>query len=105
MTFQLSKTKKREFVKRMNEIDQFCAENGITQSASSDSYYFTIGDKNYRVSNHSIYQSNRKAFDAFGNQIRPLYHDPESDKDLINIYAGKTRIIEIYNKLRNEERK
>ena len=41
-----SKTKAKEFAKTMQEIDSFCQENGISQSLSSDSYYFTINGKN-----------------------------------------------------------
>lgn len=49
-----SKTAKREFAEKMEEIEKFCTEHGISASASKDSYYFVLNGKNYRVSNHSI---------------------------------------------------
>ena len=79
-----SKTAKREFAKKMEEVDAFCAANGISQSRSSDSYYFTVNGQYYRVSNHSPESS-------------PYHHG--RDGDTIYIHAGKTRIIEIYNDL------
>lgn len=93
-----SKTKAREFATKMKEIEEFCAEHGIDQSRSSDSYYFIVNGKRYRVSNHTIEASNRGAFDSVtGEKIRDFYHDGESDE--ICITANKTRIIEIYNDL------
>lgn len=98
-----SKTALKNFAERMKEIDEFCAENGIIQSASSDSYYFTLNGKCYRVSNHTINASDRGMYRTDANtgeviKVRESYHD--SDADLICITAGKTRIIEIYNKLK-----
>ena len=95
-----SRTAKREFARKMDEIDEFCNKNGIHQSSSSDSYYFTINGKSYRVSNHTIAASNRHAYDRVtGVQIRPLYHD--FDTYDAEITAGKTRIIQIYNDLKS----
>ena len=98
--YRPSKKKIREFIEKMNEIDQFCCDNGIRRSKNSDSYYFVLNDKRYRLSNHTIQASNRGAFDEFGNQIRPKYHDAESEADEIQITASKTRLIEIYNNLK-----
>ena len=94
-----SKTAKREFAQKMNEIDEFCRENRIHQSASSDSYYFSINGKNYRVSNHSVEASNARAFTDSGEQIREKYHPDGREDDVIYIHASKTRIKEIYNNL------
>lgn len=96
-----SQSAKREFAQKMKEIEEFCQENGISNSASNDSYYFTIKGKYYRVSNHSIESSNRGAYDQFGNQVRSLYHPEHREEDVIYIHASKTRIIEIYNDLIN----
>lgn len=96
-----SKTAKREYAQKMNEIDEFCKENGIEQSRTSDSYYFMLNGKKYRVSNHTIEASNRAAFDEFHEKKRELYHPDGRDDDTIYITAGKTRIIEIYNDLKN----
>lgn len=49
-----SKTKKREFANKMDQIADFCRENGIEHSYNYDSYYFNIRGQNYRVSNHTI---------------------------------------------------
>ena len=96
-----SKTQKKEFAIKMTEIRNFCYENGISTSCSNDSYYFTIDDVRYRVSNHSIEASNRAAFDELtGEQVRPLYHSENREKDVFYIHASKTRIIEIYNDLK-----
>ena len=80
-----SKSKARAFAKQMDEIYDFCLENGISQSTRGDSYYFTIHNQKYRVSNHSVESSQ--------------YHDGRND-DVIYIHAGKTRIIEIYENLK-----
>lgn len=95
-----SKTAIREFKEQMDRIDKFCDENNIIQSASSDSYYFTINGQWYRVSNHTIEASNRAAYNEDGIQVREKYHDSKRDENTIYIHAGKTRIIEIYEKLK-----
>lgn len=94
-----SKTAKREFAQKMSEIEEFCYQNGIRKSRSGDSYYFTVNGKSCRVSNHTVAASNRRAYDeTTGEQTRRLYHlDDEYD---IEITAGKTRIIQIYNDLK-----
>lgn len=84
----------------MQEIEAFCAENGISHSASCDSYYFTVNGRDYRVSNHSIEASNRAAYHPIYGQIRDTYHDDKRDPDTTYIHASKTRIIEIYNDLK-----
>lgn len=94
-----SKTKAIEFAKQMDEIAAFCDKHGISQSASGDSYYFSLSGKNYRVSNHTIEASNARAYTDEGEKIRPLYHEDERLADTVYIHAGKTRIIEIYSDL------
>ena len=86
-----SKAKAREFAQTMNEVADFCEENGISQSSTSDSYYFTLNGQKYRVSNHTIFASNYNS----GQD----YHDL-SDTSEIQITAGKTRIIQVYNDLK-----
>lgn len=96
-----SKTAAREFAQTMDEIGKFCNENGIQQSSRGDSYYFTINDIAYRVSNHTVEASNRAAYDELtGEQLRELYHDGGRDSDTVYITAGKTRIREIYAALK-----
>ena len=104
MSFRKWKPSKKavnEFIKKMDEINNFCYENGIIQSHNQDSYYFIINGHQYRVSNHSIESSNQGAFDQLtGQQLRPLYHDKERDASIIYIHASKTRLIDIYNDLK-----
>ena len=95
-----SKTAKKAFAEKMDEIDAFCSANGIDSSRSNDSYYFTVRGKNYRVSNHTVEASNKGAFDYAGRQTRPLYHQEGRRDDTIYITASKTRIIEIYKDLK-----
>ena len=95
-----SKTARREFAKKMAEIEQFCFENGIHQSRSGDSYYFYLDGVEYRVSNHSIEASNRHAFDSLGNKVRDEYHACGRRDEVVYIHASKTRIIEIYTDLK-----
>ena len=95
-----SRTAAREFAEKMQEIEDFCRENGIHASRSNDSYYFTIGDQDYRVSNHTVEASNRRAFTEEGEQVRELYHEEGERPDTVYITAGKTRIMEIYNDLK-----
>lgn len=96
-----SKKAKIEFASKMDEINKFCQENNISKSVSSDSYYFTINGQKYRVSNHSIEASNAKCYNIFGEKVRDTYHDSERSKEVIYIHASKTRIIDIYNDLKN----
>lgn len=96
-----SKKAINEFKSKMEEIEKFCNENNISKSASSDSYYFEINGQKYRVSNHTIESSNAKAYNCFGEKVREKYHDNTRAKDVIYIHASKTRIIEIYNNLKN----
>lgn len=84
----------------MVEINEFCVKNGIDQSRSSDSYYFTINGQEYRVSNHSVESSNRRAFNSLGEKVREEYHSGGRENDVIYIHASKTRIIEIYENLK-----
>lgn len=98
--YKPSKAKAKEFANTMREIELFCEKNNISKSASSDSYYFTINDVNYRVSNHSIEASNKKSKNIFGETIRDKYHGDTRDRDTIYIHASKTRIIEIYNDIK-----
>lgn len=84
-----SKTQAREFASKMDDISTFCFENGISKSLSSDSYYFSIEGQEYRVSNHSVESS------------LPEYHPYGREKEVRYIHASKTRIIEIYNDLKN----
>lgn len=96
-----SKAAKENFVSETEKIIQFCRENGICRSLNGDSYYFILNEKKYRVSNHSIEASNRAAYDALtGEKKRDLYHG-QREEDTIYIHAGKLRIIEIYNDLKN----
>jgi len=94
-----SKTAAREFAKEMEEIREFCDKNDIGYSKSMDSYYFTINEREYRVSNHSVEASNRGAYDDFGNQLREKYHEGGRKENVTYIHASKTRIREIYNDL------
>ena len=97
--FRPSKASKAEFAKKMAEIDDFILKNNIHASISKDSYYFCLNGKSYRMSNHTIAKSNAGAYNEKGEKIREEYHSP-GEKD-IQIFAGKTRIIEIYTALKN----
>ncbi len=85
-----SKTKAREFAAAMKEIDEYCRKNNISQSLSSDSYYFTCNGISYRISNHAVERSR----DRYGN----LYHGDSKEyrENTFCIHAGKTRIIDIH---------
>lgn len=96
-----SKTAAREFAEKMNEIEIFCRKNGIKQSLKGDSYYFEIDGVKYRVSNHSVEASNRRAYNEYGEKIREKYHADEREPDTVYIHASKTRIKEIYAALRD----
>lgn len=65
-----------------------------------DSYYFSINGEDYRVSNHTVAQSNRKAYNSLGVKVREEYHDPDEYDRQHEITASKTRIIEIYEALK-----
>lgn len=96
-----SKAKAKQFAETMQEIDSFCAEHGIEQSRTSDSYYFSIDGTNY-ISNHTVSASNRKAYDEVtGQKLRELYHPNGENASTVYITASKTRLIEIYNNLKS----
>lgn len=95
-----SKSARVEFAKKMQEIEAFCLKNDISKSKTGDSFYFDVCGQAYRVSNHSIEASNRRAFNEFGEQTRELYHEEGREADVIYIHASKTRLIEIYEALK-----
>lgn len=94
-----SRSKAREFAQKMEEIREFCNENGIDYSSNMDSYYFMVNGKKYRVSNHTIEASNSGAY-IDGIQVRDKYHDDTRANDIVYIHASKTRIMDIYNDLK-----
>mgnify|MGYP004477695697 CR=1 FL=1 len=94
-----SRTAARKFAQEMDEIADFCKANGIRYSTNMDSYYFRVGNVDYRVSNHTVEASNAAAFDCAGEQVRESYHPEGRDAGTVYIHAGKTRIKQIYNDL------
>ena len=96
-----SKSAKREFAQKMEEIAMFCKEHGISQSCNGDSYYFVLNGKHYRISNHTVEASNRAAYDDFGNRLRESYHPNGREDDVVYITASKTRLMDIYCDLAN----
>lgn len=102
--YRPSRAKAREFAKKMDEVERFCDEHGISYSASMDSFYFAIKGEKYRVSNHTVAASNagRFAYDPItGERVetRAKYHEDGEFDRAHEITAGKTRIIDIYNDL------
>lgn len=99
--YKPSKAKRIQFAKEIKKIEDFCTKNDIIASRNNDSYYFTLNDINYRVSNHTIEASNKAAFDIdTGMYKRDLYHETKRKDDTVYIHAGKTRIMDIYNDLK-----
>lgn len=96
-----SKTKAKEFINKMDDIQKFCDENQIDYSSTMDSYYFTLNGVKYRVSNHTVEASNKSAYDELGRQVHRIYHEGGRQEDTVYITAGKTRLIDIYNDLKN----
>ena len=94
-----SRTKAREYAQKMDDVDDFCRDNGISASRSLDSFYFTLNDVKYRVSNHTLQASDRGMRDSLtGEKLRGSYHN--NDDDLVCFTAGKTRIEQVYNDLK-----
>lgn len=77
-----STSEKRQFAQQMSAIDEFCRENNIEHVENGGTYRFTVHGKKYIVSN---------------------IHVPKEAqiKDTTYIYAGQTRLIEIYSDLKN----
>ncbi len=98
--FTPSRSKAREFAIKMKEIEEFCNQNAIQMSYNQDSYYFRLYGQEYRVSNHTIEKSNEHAFNYFGEQVREMYHPDGRKDDVVYIHASKTRIMEIYNDIK-----
>ena len=95
-----SRAAAREYAQTMNELQAFCNANMIRYSASMDSYYFSVGDQKYRVSNHSVEASNAGAYNWMGEQVREKYHEGGREASVVYIHAGKTRIRDIYEDLK-----
>ncbi len=96
-----SKAAANEFKNTMDRIETFLEGHpDVSASRSRDSYYFMIDGQNYRVSNHSIEASNKRAYGRTGEQVREKYHTDARETGTIYIHAGKTRIIEIYEDLK-----
>lgn len=96
--YRLSKTKKREYAIKLEEVKDYCDKNHIYYNYKAKSFYFSVNGKDYRVSNHTVEASNKAAFDEFGYQWRELYH-PKGRKDEIQIFASPVRLIEIHQNL------
>lgn len=94
-----SKTRIAEFVQKMDGVQEFCIKNGIDFSHKMDSFYFTVDNQKYRVSNHTVAASNGKAYNFLGEQVRDIYHPNGTEDDVIYITAGKTRLIEVYTNI------
>ena len=96
-----SRAKAKEYGEKMEEINDFCRDNGIDVSQRGDSYYFTLNGVKYRVSNHTIKSSDSGMFKKNHKgevvKVRESYH---YENDIINITAGKTRIEQVYNDLK-----
>jgi hypothetical protein len=90
--YKVSKVAAKAYSAELDNIAAFCNENDIVFSGTMDSYYFTLNNKKYRVSNHSV-ESSRK-------NSKGLYHTDGRKDDTIYIHAGKTRIIGIYTLLK-----
>lgn len=86
--------------RRLSEIRSFCDANGISYSKSMNSYYFVIRGQAYRVSNHTVEASNKRAVGRDGRRIREEYHPDGRRKDVIYIHASRFRIIKIYMDLK-----
>lgn len=100
-----SKAKKDEYKKKMAQIESFCEKNRIHHSKSYDSYYFFLNGRNYRVSNHTV-ESRIGKIIGYDENMQPIReHLPETvttrQKNVVYIFAGKTRIIDIFNDLKN----
>ena len=89
--YKRSKKQIREFITKMDEIEEFCKQNGIARSFNSDSYYFVANGKAYRVSN-SLRASGEYVYDPITDQR--VHTD---DSNTTYIHASKVRIIDIYN--------
>ena len=100
-TYRPSAAQKKEFHEKMLEIEAFCKKHGYFRKVTiTIAIISALKVSDIEWSNHSIEASNRAAFDEYtGEQLRELYHDPELEEDVIDILAGKTRIIDIYNDL------
>jgi len=99
MAYKMSAAARAAYGQQMREVEEFCKAHEINRSRSGDSYYFELGGQTYRVSNHTVEQSDSGmyGFDFDGSEkTRASYHATRPD---VEITASKTRIIEIYNAL------
>lgn len=79
------RTQIKSFLDTIDEIDNFCVENSIKTNKSRDNYFFNIGEQKYHISDRPV-------------EINDIDGIQEST---IHIIAGKTRLINIYNNLKD----
>lgn len=79
----------------MNEIEEYCANNNISKSLRSDSYYFTYNGVEYRISNHSVEVSVSNTGERYhGNS-------EEYRNKIFCVHASKVRLIDIHQAVRD----
>ena len=86
---------------RRKAIDIFCETNNIRHNKNYDSFYFTIQDTEYRISNHSIDSSihydkkQRKVINHHidGNEFK---NSPDYCNQVKCYYASQNRLEKIY---------
>lgn len=69
------------------DVRRFCMANGIRMS-DSGSYYFELYGQKYRVSDHTVEESNRGAYNKKGIQRRKLYHPNGREADVKYIISS-----------------
>lgn len=74
------------------DVRSFCRANGIRMS-DSGSYYFELYGQRYRVSDHSVEESNRGAYDKRGYQRRRLYHPNGRESDVKYIISSDIEFV------------
>ena len=77
--YNLSQKKITEYKRKMREIEKFCKENNIKASYNYNNYEFELNGIKYTIQNCAT---------------------PPSTENEVFIYAGKTRLIEIYDCLK-----
>jgi len=102
MTTKKGKREDKEYKK----LKEFCKKNNISYSSSVRSFYFTLFNQRYRISNHSIKESNQgrelkaqRQSLMYGKDIKPrLYH--KGNEDIIDITAERSRVFQIYKDIK-----
>ena len=82
---------------RDKKLKDFCNLNGIKYAASFDSFYFSDKHGNeFRISNHTMTESNKHCFNCYGEKVRETYHQGNRAEYVEIIVPNRYYLTDVY---------